>query len=83
MTGIQFNGGTANVVERNLIYGLTVATNSAAAEVNGMRVAGGTTAYRNNMIAVGAGIANAIGTGSNHRRRQRYHRAGRNRHLFP
>ena len=29
MTGIQFTGGTANVVQRNLIYGLTAATNSA------------------------------------------------------
>ena len=64
VTGIQFTGATANLVERNLIYGLTVATNSAAAEVNGIRVAGGTTVYRNNMIAIGAGIANAIGTGS-------------------
>ncbi len=64
VTGIQFTGGTVNVVARNLIYGLTTATNSTAAEINGIRVAGGTTAYRNNMIAVGAGIANAIGTGS-------------------
>ena len=46
---------------RNLIYGLTTASNSTAAEVNGIRVAGGTTVYRNNMIALGAGIANAIG----------------------
>ncbi|MFT3746148.1 MAG: MBG domain-containing protein [Pyrinomonadaceae bacterium] len=64
VTGIQFNGATANVVERNLIHSLTAATNSTAAEINGIRVAGGTTAYRNNMIAVGAGVANAIGTGS-------------------
>ncbi len=65
VTGIQFTGGTANIVERNTIYGLTSATTSAAAaEINGIRVAGGTTAYRNNMIAVGAGVANAIGTGS-------------------
>ncbi len=61
VTGIQFTGGTANVVERNLIYGLTAATTSATAEVNGIRVAGGTTIYRNNMIALGAGIANAFG----------------------
>ncbi len=64
ITGIQFTGGTANVVDRNFIYGLSTATNSTAAEVNGIRVAGGTTVYRNNMIAIGAGIANAIGTGS-------------------
>jgi hypothetical protein len=61
VTGIQFTGATANVVERNLIHSLTVATNSATAEVNGIRVGGGTTTYRNNMIAIGAGIANAIG----------------------
>jgi hypothetical protein len=60
VTGIQFNGSTANVVERNLIHSLTAATSSTSAEVNGIRVAGGTTVYRNNMIAVGAGIANAI-----------------------
>lgn len=63
VTGIQFIGGTANVVERNLIGDLTVSTNSASAEVNGIRVAGGTTIYRNNMIYLGAGINNAIGAG--------------------
>lgn len=64
VTGLQFNGAAANIVERSQIFGLSVATNSAAAEVNGIRVAGGTTNYRNNMIAIGAGIGNAIGTGS-------------------
>ena len=49
------------MVERNFIYGLFTSTNSATSEVNGIRVAGGTTIYRNNMIAIGAGIANAIG----------------------
>jgi Peptidase family C25 len=62
VTGIQFSGsGTTNVVERNLIYGLTASTNSASAEINGIRVGAGTTTYRNNMIAIGAGVANAIG----------------------
>ncbi|MFN0278954.1 MAG: beta strand repeat-containing protein, partial [Pyrinomonadaceae bacterium] len=62
VTGIQFSGsGTANVVERNLIYSLTTSTNSTTAEVNGIRVGAGTTIYRNNMIAIGAGIATAIG----------------------
>jgi len=61
VTGIQFTGASGNIVERNLIYGLTVATSSASAEVNGIRVGGGTTTYRNNMIALGAGISNAIG----------------------
>ena len=64
VTGIQFTGGTANIVQRNLIYDLTVSTNSIGAEVNGIKVSGGTTIYRNNMILLGAGITNAIGTGS-------------------
>ncbi|MFL6274081.1 MAG: FG-GAP-like repeat-containing protein [Blastocatellia bacterium] len=62
--GILFTGSTANLVERNLIYGLTAASTSTAAEISGIRLGGGTTVYRNNMIAVGAGVANAIGTGS-------------------
>lgn len=61
VTGIQFTGGTANVVERNFIYNLLASTNSATAEINGIRVGGGTTQYRNNMIALGAGITNALG----------------------
>ena len=64
VTGIQFNGATANLVARNQIYGISAATSSAAAEINGIRIAGGTTTYRNNMIAIGAGTNNAIGTGS-------------------
>ncbi len=64
VTGIQFTGSSANLVESNLIYGLVVASNSTSSEVNGIRVGGGTTTYRNNMIAIGAGITNAIGTGS-------------------
>jgi uncharacterized repeat protein (TIGR01451 family) len=59
--GIQFIGSTANLIERNLIYGLTVASNSAAAEVTGIRAADGISTFRNNMVAVGAGTANAIG----------------------
>jgi hypothetical protein len=43
---------------------LTSATTSSAAEINGIRVLGGTTTFRNNMIAVGAGVAHAIGSGS-------------------
>lgn len=61
VTGIQFTGATANVVARNLIYGLSSASTNAAAEINGIRVAGGTTVYRNNMIALGAGMANSPG----------------------
>ncbi len=64
VTGIQFNGATANLVARNQIYGISAATTSAAAEINGIRIAGGTTTYRNNMISIGAGTNNAIGTGS-------------------
>ena len=63
VTGIQFTGSTDNLVERNFIYGLTSSTTStsAGAEVNGIRVIGGTTTFRNNMIAIGAGISIAFG----------------------
>ncbi|MCD9189590.1 MAG: carboxypeptidase-like regulatory domain-containing protein [Pyrinomonadaceae bacterium] len=61
VTGIQFTGGTANVVERNFIGFFSSATNSATAEVNGIRVGGGTTVYRNNMIILGTEITNALG----------------------
>ncbi|MBK8467294.1 MAG: hypothetical protein IPL32_15865 [Chloracidobacterium sp.] len=62
VTGIQFTGSTANVVERNLIYNLLAPTTSTSAEINGIRVGGGTTSYRNNMIALGANQAIAIGS---------------------
>lgn len=62
VTGIQFTGATANVVERNFIYNLLAPTTSTSAEINGIRVAGGTTIYRNNMIALGANQAIAVGS---------------------
>lgn len=63
VTGIQYSASSGtNIVERNLIYGLTSSTNSSSAEINGIRVSGGTTTYRNNMIALGETVTNAIGT---------------------
>ncbi|WP_395051900.1 fibronectin type III domain-containing protein [Flavobacterium sp.] len=62
VTGIQFSGGSVNVVDRNYIHSLTSSTNSTTAEINGIRVGGGTTVYRNNMIALGSGVSNAIGS---------------------
>ena len=47
---------------RNLIYGLTMATANSAAEINGIFVRSGLTTYRNNMIAIGAGITTAVTT---------------------
>jgi hypothetical protein len=61
VTGIQFTGSTANVVERNFIYNLLAPTVASGAEINGIRIAGGTTQYRNNMIALGANQAIASG----------------------
>ncbi|MCS6917964.1 MAG: hypothetical protein NZM08_09830, partial [Chitinophagales bacterium] len=64
VTGILFTGPgspAVNVVERNLIYGLTVSTTSSSAEVTGIRTLGGSTVFRNNMIALGADISHAIG----------------------
>ncbi len=63
VTGIQYSASSGtNIVERNLIYGLSSSTNSSSAEINGIRVSGGTTTYRNNMIALGETVTNAIGT---------------------
>ncbi len=63
VTGIQYSASSGtNIVERNLIYGLSSSTNSSSAEINGIRVGGGTTTYRNNMIALGETVSNAIGT---------------------
>ncbi|MBS0657332.1 MAG: cadherin-like beta sandwich domain-containing protein [Verrucomicrobia bacterium] len=64
VTGLQFNGATANVVARNFIYTLTCSSNNAATEVNGIRVAGGTTIYRNNMIVLGNTMNNSPGVGA-------------------
>ncbi|QQS34342.1 MAG: hypothetical protein IPM50_07195 [Acidobacteriota bacterium] len=61
VTGIQFTGSTANVVERNLIYNLLAPTTNTGGEISGIRIAGGTTQYRNNMIALGANQATALG----------------------
>jgi trimeric autotransporter adhesin len=65
LTGIRFTvGGAANLVARNLIYGISSASTSASAEISGIKTLSGATVYRNNMIAVGAGTANAIGSGA-------------------
>ncbi|HKP69659.1 MAG TPA: Calx-beta domain-containing protein [Pyrinomonadaceae bacterium] len=61
VAGIHLSGSTTNLVERNLVHSLTVATNSISAEVSGFRNGAGNTTYRNNIIAIGAGIPNAIG----------------------
>jgi Secretion system C-terminal sorting domain len=61
VTGIQIAGtGVGNVIQRNLIYDLNVASTNAAAEANGIRVTGGTNTFRNNMIRFGSGVPNAI-----------------------
>jgi len=64
VTGIQFTGSTTNTVERNKIVDLLNDSTSTSAEVNGIRVSGGTTVFQNNMVAIGDNIPNAIGTGS-------------------
>jgi len=51
VTGIQFTGATANVVSKNLIHSLVVA--SATGIVNGIQVVGGTGNFSNNMIRLG------------------------------
>lgn len=64
VTGIQFTGSTANTVERNHISNLSAQTADSSAEIAGIRASGGATAYRNNMIAMGQDVPNAIGSGS-------------------
>ncbi len=60
VVGLYYTSSTGtNVIEGNNIHSLTTATTSAAALINGIQAVGGTVTYRNNMIAVGAGIANA------------------------
>lgn len=60
VSGVHFTGTNSNVIARNRIYGLSNSSTNASAEINGINIAGGTSDYRNNMIAVGAGVSNAI-----------------------
>lgn len=60
VTGIQFTGAATSVVQRNAIYDLVVSTNNGSAEVNGIKIGGGTAVFRNNMIRIGSGISNAV-----------------------
>jgi hypothetical protein len=63
VTGIQLNnGGAANVIAKNLVYGLISSSSDSAAEIDGIRTAAGTTTIKNNMVALGAGISNALGS---------------------
>ncbi|HMT07840.1 MAG TPA: VCBS repeat-containing protein, partial [Pyrinomonadaceae bacterium] len=64
VTGIQFTGSTASSVERNHISRLFNYKSGTSTEANGIRIAGGTTVFRNNMIAIGDNILTAIGSGS-------------------
>ena len=61
ITGIQFTGSSASMFERNHISRLFNSKTGTSAEANGIRVAGGTTVFRNNIIVIGDTISNAIG----------------------
>lgn len=65
VTGIFYGGTTgANVVARNTVHSLSVATTSTSAVVTGIQTNGGTTVYQNNMVRLGfdaAGIAQVVG----------------------
>jgi hypothetical protein len=67
VTGIYYAGPTSgtNLIERNLIYGLSVASNGTAAIVTGISAAGGLLTVSNNMIRMGINTAGASLTGSN------------------
>lgn len=65
IVGIDFSGGSENIVESNFIHSLFSATTSTLAGITGIRAGSGTTIYRNNMIAIGEGVVNAIGEAAN------------------
>jgi hypothetical protein len=60
IVGIIVNGSPSNVVEKNLIYGMSLLSINPAATITGIYGTSGATAYSNNMIALGNGINNAI-----------------------
>lgn len=59
--GIYFTGNTGgNIVTRNFIYNLTVASGSTAASLYGIKIASGSTTYSNNIISLGGNTATTI-----------------------
>jgi|GEM_PF-1758412 len=58
--GIIFHGATGNVVERNFIHTLKSSSSHQNTQVEGIFVMDGTTTFRNNMIALGAGLTNPV-----------------------
>lgn len=57
VAGVVFNGSTTtnvvNVVERNLIHSLTLASSNGTATVTGLHIVAGVATFRNNMIRLG------------------------------
>lgn len=59
--GIRFTGNSGvNIVEKNSMYGFYCISNFFGCELNGISAVGGTTTYRNNIIAIGNQVANSI-----------------------
>jgi hypothetical protein len=56
--GIYYNGPTTgtNLVARNNIYNLTLATSSTSASITGIQISGGLATYQNNMVGLGDGL---------------------------
>lgn len=55
--GIYFNGGSNNLIENNYIHSLSVASSAESASVYGFYSSTGSIVFRNNMIAIGSGVA--------------------------
>ena len=62
MTGFNFSGPTTgtNVVARNLVYNLSVASTSATADVRGINFSSGIANVQNNMVRIGTNIATGV-----------------------
>ena len=67
VTGIYYAGPTSgtNLIDRNLIYGLSVASDGTAAIVTGISAAGGLLTVSNNMIRMGINTSGASLSGAN------------------
>jgi predicted outer membrane repeat protein len=56
--GIYYSGPSSgtNIVEKNFIHSLTLASSSTSASIYGIDIEGGTATYSNNIISLGSGV---------------------------
>ncbi len=58
ISGIQFSGNSGNIIDRNFIYRLKAASESA--NVTGIFVTQGSNTFRNNIVSLGVGISTSM-----------------------